>query len=59
MTSDTPGTSDENPSEPQRPPTRFIISHRMAPYRDGRARRSAKGNFSDRLMRRCDGYRQR
>ncbi len=55
MTSDTTDINDESPAEPARPSGRFIISHRMAQYRDGRARRSAKANFSDRLTRALGG----
>lgn len=55
MTSDTTENPDENSGGPEQPSSRFIISHRMAPYRDGRARRSAKGNFSERLLRSLGG----
>ncbi|KQO76850.1 S8 family serine peptidase [Rhizobium sp. Leaf262] len=55
MTSDTADINDDGPVEPGRSSSRFIISHRMAPYRDGRARRSAKGNFSERLTRTLGG----
>lgn len=51
MTSDTTDNSEQGPEQETSHKRRFIISHRIAPYRDGRARRSAKGNFSERLMR--------
>ncbi len=57
MTTDTTDHS-EQPPEHKSPTGRFIISHRIAPYRDGRARRTAKGNFSERLMRTLGGSMQ-
>ncbi|MCI9865754.1 S8 family serine peptidase [Rhizobium skierniewicense] len=55
MTSDTTENTGDGPDSPNSPPIRFIISHRMAPYRAGRARRSAKSNFSERLSRALGG----
>lgn len=58
MTSDTTDNSEQAPEHENSHTGRFIISHRIAPYRDGRARRTAKGNFSERLMRTLGGSMQ-